>query len=281
MIWLDSERLRTLFDVALRDAGASESSSGHVVNSVVDASLRGVDSHGIRLLPHYVRVLRSGRVNGAPRFTWSDAGHAVARMDADHGFGHHAGADAMTPEEIFSSYATGDNDYFRVTPLGAGGSYTAEDRLTAGYAMAVLPLTRTIEVIAGDWRSAILTDKGIRELTQRARFVVVPLVQTVHPAGQSATLQAMACGKPTILTRSQAIWDDSVLVHRHSCMLVTPGSVEEMRQAVREIAADAGLRSRMGACARAVVTGGYHCERMADALGSILSESRARALTCR
>lgn len=137
-----------------------------------------------------------------------------------------------------------------------------------------------IEVIAGDWRSAILSDAGVRELTQRARFVVVPLVQTVHPAGQSATLQAMACGKPTILTRSQAIWDDAVLVHRESCMLVSPGSVEEMRQAVRALCADAELRRRMGIRAREVVTSGYNCERMADALGTILRESRVRAPTC-
>jgi glycosyltransferase involved in cell wall biosynthesis len=144
----------------------------------------------------------------------------------------------------------------------------------------VPPSQGRIEVIAGDWRSSILSDVGIRELTQRARFVVVPLEQTVHPAGQSATLQAMSCGKPTILTRSCGIWDESVLVHRESCMLVAPGSVDEMRAAVRELSQDAVLRRSMGARAREIVTGGYNCERMADALGAILRESRTRAPTC-
>jgi glycosyltransferase involved in cell wall biosynthesis len=126
-----------------------------------------------------------------------------------------------------------------------------------------------------------LSDVGIRDLTRRSSFVVVPLQQTVHPAGQSATLQAMSCGKPTILTRSCGIWDDSVLVHRQSCMLVAPGSVDEMRAAVRELSEHAELRRSLGARAREIVTGGYNCERMAEALGSLLRESRTRALTCR
>ena len=32
------------------------------------ASLRGVDSHGIRLLPHYINALKNGRINGNPKF---------------------------------------------------------------------------------------------------------------------------------------------------------------------------------------------------------------------
>jgi glycosyltransferase involved in cell wall biosynthesis len=144
----------------------------------------------------------------------------------------------------------------------------------------VPPSRGRVEVIAGDWRSAILSDVGIRELTQRARFVLVPLVQTVHPAGQSATLQAMACGKPTILTRSCGIWDESALIHRQTCMLVAPGSVEELRGAVRELCSDASLCKSMGQRAREVVTNGYNCERMARALGAILQESRSVASTC-
>jgi TonB-dependent receptor len=59
-------------------------------------------------------------------------------------------ADAGTPEEIFDGRFSGENDtFFRVTPLAAGGSYTASDRLAAGYAMVSLPLSSSIDIIAG------------------------------------------------------------------------------------------------------------------------------------
>lgn len=60
------------------------------------------------------------------------------------------GATELSPAEIFDGRFTGDGDqYFLVVPLGAGGSYTAEDRLAAGYAMLELGLTERVRVIGG------------------------------------------------------------------------------------------------------------------------------------
>jgi glycosyltransferase involved in cell wall biosynthesis len=140
----------------------------------------------------------------------------------------------------------------------------------------VPPSRGRIEVIRGHWQSRILSDVGIRDLTQRARFVVVPLVQTVHPAGQSATLQAMACGKPVILTRSRGIWDDSVLVHGKTCLLINPGRVPELRAAAASLSADGGLCRAIGARAREVVTAAYTSQHMAEALAGILKNSISR-----
>ena len=48
----------------LLENGANEFSAESVSKGLVETSLRGVDSHGIRLFPHYVNALRNGRVNG-------------------------------------------------------------------------------------------------------------------------------------------------------------------------------------------------------------------------
>ena len=37
-----------------------------VINCLIETSLRGVDSHGIRLLPHYLKVIDTGRINIKP-----------------------------------------------------------------------------------------------------------------------------------------------------------------------------------------------------------------------
>lgn len=54
------------------------------------------------------------------------------------------------PEEIFDGrYAQGGERFFVVTPLGAGGSYSADDRLFAGYLMGeYAPLSR-VRIIGG------------------------------------------------------------------------------------------------------------------------------------
>ena len=71
--------------------GSDEYSAESVSLGLVDTSLRGVDSHGIRLFPHYFNALRNGRVNGKPDFKIRTTFPAFVGLDADNAFGHAAG----------------------------------------------------------------------------------------------------------------------------------------------------------------------------------------------
>jgi ureidoglycolate dehydrogenase (NAD+) len=82
--------LDILVDCRVRDDVAH-----HVAEGLVQASLRGVDSHGVRLLPHYLRAVEAGRINPNPNYRFELKAHAVGCLDADHTFGHAAGAEAM------------------------------------------------------------------------------------------------------------------------------------------------------------------------------------------
>lgn len=66
-----------------------------VAGGLVQASLRGVDSHGVRLLPHYLRALKAGRLNADPTYRFERTAPGVGRLDGDHTFGHAAGAEGM------------------------------------------------------------------------------------------------------------------------------------------------------------------------------------------
>src|SRR5699024_8920323 len=69
----------------LAAAGADEASADAATRAMLHGSRLGVDSHGIRLLDHYISVLEGGRVNKrpAPSFTRTFAG--FGRLDADDG----------------------------------------------------------------------------------------------------------------------------------------------------------------------------------------------------
>ena len=61
-----------------------------VANGLCNTSLRGVDSHGIRLLPHYLNSSKSGRKNKKPNIKISKKYTSLISVDADHAFGHAA-----------------------------------------------------------------------------------------------------------------------------------------------------------------------------------------------
>ncbi len=79
----------------LQAVGADENSAETTARALIGASLRGVDSHGLRLLPHYVKVLEGGRVKGKPQMRFEKRAAAVGRLDADHALGTTAGYRAM------------------------------------------------------------------------------------------------------------------------------------------------------------------------------------------
>lgn len=79
----------------LRKAGADEPSAEAVTRALVDTSIMGVDSHGVRLLPHYVKAVTGGRVSGSPNMGFRRNAPAVGCLDADNGFGHLAGFRAI------------------------------------------------------------------------------------------------------------------------------------------------------------------------------------------
>ena len=79
----------------LSKVGLDDLSLQSVTTGLCETSLRGVDSHGVRLLPHYVRSAQSGRKNPKPDYRFTQTFPAVGHLDADNAFGHAAGMKAI------------------------------------------------------------------------------------------------------------------------------------------------------------------------------------------
>jgi LDH2 family malate/lactate/ureidoglycolate dehydrogenase len=79
----------------LEASGLEPAAAATVADTLVEASLRGVDSHGVTLLPIYAERLRAGSMNRRPRPRVERREGAVACVDGDHGPGQVAGVLAM------------------------------------------------------------------------------------------------------------------------------------------------------------------------------------------
>lgn len=75
--------------------GYSEDAARTVAQSLVDADLRGVPSHGALLVPMYVERIRRGSVSGAEQAEVVNDAGAVATLDAHHGLGQLSGDQAI------------------------------------------------------------------------------------------------------------------------------------------------------------------------------------------
>ena len=82
-----------------------------------------------------------------------------------------------------------------------------------------------------------------------ADFVVVPIKDRQLSAGQMVLLQAMALGKPVIITRTPTT--EEYGEHLKTLYFVDHGSVESLRNAILTLANDPKLRATIGTAARA------------------------------
>ena len=79
----------------LKKAGLDKFSINSVATGLCETSLRGVESHGIRLLPHYVNSALHGRKNPKPKFKFKKKFLSIGVLNADNAFGHAAGYKAI------------------------------------------------------------------------------------------------------------------------------------------------------------------------------------------
>ena len=92
---LTAQELQDLAIKILRSVGVPAEIAEFPAKGLVWTSLRGIDSHGIRLLPHYLAGVEGGRINHAPKMYFEQTAPATGLVEADHTFGHAAGMKAM------------------------------------------------------------------------------------------------------------------------------------------------------------------------------------------
>jgi LDH2 family malate/lactate/ureidoglycolate dehydrogenase len=82
------KQIRQQLVSVLRAWGMSDAHADTTAEMMLETDLRGVDSHGISMLPTYDREFRAGRLNMRPVFKTVREGPAMALIDADASLGH-------------------------------------------------------------------------------------------------------------------------------------------------------------------------------------------------
>jgi LDH2 family malate/lactate/ureidoglycolate dehydrogenase len=83
--------LAELMTAALLRRDVPDEHAGYVVDGLLEASLRGIDTHGVRLFRTYLAELDGGRSRARPRLAWSGDRPAARTLDAGGALGLVAG----------------------------------------------------------------------------------------------------------------------------------------------------------------------------------------------
>jgi len=90
-----AEKIRQQLEAVFVSWGMSVEHAAVTAEMMVETDLRGVDSHGISMLPTYDREFLAGRLNMRPTWKTVRDRPAMTRIDADRSLGHPVSAHAM------------------------------------------------------------------------------------------------------------------------------------------------------------------------------------------
>ncbi|MFO0993727.1 MAG: Ldh family oxidoreductase [Hyphomicrobiales bacterium] len=123
-IRIPAARLLEFSQATLAKADADEATAEATSYAMLHASLHGVDSHGIRLLPFYVKSLRTGLAKGKPQITVKPQRRAAVLVDAGGGLGHLPTYRAMDEAcALARDCGIGMAGIINSTHFGAAGAY--------------------------------------------------------------------------------------------------------------------------------------------------------------
>ena len=120
-----------LFDLI----GADENMANACVSSVMHGTRFGVDSHGVRLIPHYIKVLETGRLNKNPSINFKNLKLGSGLLDGDHSQGalpaYKAMDHAIEMAKKTGIAAVGITNSSHFGPAGAYTLYAAKKNMIA------------------------------------------------------------------------------------------------------------------------------------------------------
>jgi glycosyltransferase involved in cell wall biosynthesis len=199
----------------------------------------------------------------------------------------HAG---LAPEKVFVAHLGVDERWWQPLPLPANGHLLAvgrdlaRDYATLARAVAGLDVKTVIVAKAENLRGisfphnvevrSNISQPELHAAYAGASCIVVPLVGADDPrgsenSGTTALLEGMASGRPTVITQRPYLED---YVDPAASSTVEPGNVEELRDAIGAIMADAGRQQSMGHAGRTLVEERFTTRLFARRLASIIQK---------
>jgi glycosyltransferase involved in cell wall biosynthesis len=113
-----------------------------------------------------------------------------------------------------------------------------------------------------------LSQSDLRSLYASSQFVVLPIRDLIYSAGATATLEAGSMARAVIAYRSRGIAD--YIIDGETGILVEPGSVPAMREAIQFLLTNPKEARRMGQNARQRIVEKLNLETYVSNIADVL-----------
>jgi LDH2 family malate/lactate/ureidoglycolate dehydrogenase len=132
-VFASADDARAFGQALLEHHGLSPADAATVAGCLVRADLRGVDTHGLQYLPHYLKRVRAGLINATPSLEVKRTTPVAGSLDGQDAFGFVVATKAMSEAiDMAATYGIGMVAVRRSTHFGMAACYVLQ-AVEAGY----------------------------------------------------------------------------------------------------------------------------------------------------
>lgn len=132
-------------------------------------------------------------------------------------------------------------------------------------------LNKNIKILAGSKNDPNLSNLELRDYYNSTKIVSIPVKETLQPSGYSVALQAMACGKPVIMSKIKGLWDNTILKDMRNIVFVPPNDPKELQKAIELLLNNRKLRQEIALEARKTAVNFFSLKRMNEDFNNLLN----------
>jgi len=130
-----------------------------------------------------------------------------------------------------------------------------------------------IKHINGNLYNSKISDTDLKNFYQRSKVILVPLHDVFQPSGQSVTLQAMACQKPVIISKTKGIFETKYLKNNFNIKFTPPNNAKILEKNIIELLKSRKIRDSLGIEARKTIEDQFTLSHMSLSLENILNKT--------
>ena len=171
-----------------------------------------------------------------------------------------------TPRRDNNSIQLNEGNPFLLS-VGSDAGRDYETLLAAKFNIDIIVISRTpLPPTQGMSQISDINDVELREYYRQSALVVIPLKDISQPSGQSATLQAMACGKAVVISDTRGFWDRTRLINGEYICMVPHSDPQGLSTTVNQLLSEPEQLNRIGEKGAELVRSHFHMEKMGQEL---------------
>lgn len=94
---------------------------------------------------------------------------------------------------------------------------------------------KNVNFISGSWGNQQISDSELRKIYTKSKLVIIPLIDSFQPSGQSVTLQAMATKTPVLISSTKGFWDNKNFTDYHNIFFNFENTLESWKKKIQEL----------------------------------------------